>query len=164
MAIFHNSQKNFSRKKSFGGCSSTFIKLMSLIFIQLWILISVSDYYYPSDKSIPMTYVSGKIISSPYMTMFDAIKSYYIHDYIRAIINPASFRPYSPFGNVDVSGKRRHNYLVLPFLSTTMRSLFLYSSIDKAYEFCPDFSSTSKPCMQIKTELNSIRNQDGLLH
>ena len=90
--------------------------------------------------------------------MFDVIKRLNIHDYIRTIINPAFFRPYSPLGNVDKSGKRRHNYLMLLFLRTIMRSLFLYSSVDKAYEFCPDFSSTSKSCMQIKTELNSRRN------
>ena len=164
MAIFDNSQKNFPHKNSFGGRSSTFIKLTSLIFIQLWIPMSVSDYYYPSDQCIPMTYISQKIISSPYMPMFDAIKRLEIHDYIRAILNPVSFRPYSPLGNVDMSGIRCKNYLMLLFLTTTMRSLFLYSSNDKEYKFCPDFSSSSQSCIKIKSELNTRRNRDGILH
>ena len=100
------------------------------------------------------------------MLMFDTIRKLDIHDYIRAINNPTSFRPYSHLGNVDISGKRCENYLMLLFITTTMRSLFLYSSVDKEYKFCPYFlsQSQSQSSNQIKKELNIRRRQDGLLH
>ena len=89
--------------------------------------------------------------------MFDPIKRLDIHDYIREIINPALFRPYSPLGNVD-TGRRCKIYLMLLFLTTAMRSLFLHSSIDKGYKLFPDFSSTFKSCIQIKNELSYGRS------
>ena len=73
MAIFDNSQKNFSHKNLFSRCSGTFPKLTSLIFIESWTPISV---FIIITHLIKNSYnISQKIISSPYMPMFDTIKN-----------------------------------------------------------------------------------------
>ena len=41
--------------------------------------------------------------------MLNTIKRLDKDSYIRAIINPAFFRPYSPPGNVDMLGRRSKN-------------------------------------------------------
>ena len=82
-----------------------------------------------------MTYIFQKVVSSPYMLMFDKLFQDEIHYYIRTINNPTSFRPYSPLDDVDNSDKRCENYLKLLFITITMRSLFLCSSVYKDYKY-----------------------------
>ena len=59
------------------------------------------------------------------MPMFDKLFQHEIHNYITAMNNPASFKPYSFLGEVNISGKGCQNYLKLQFITTTMRSLSL---------------------------------------
>ena len=57
--------------------------------------------------------------------MFDKIFQPEIHDYIRSINNPRSFKPYSPLDDVDISGKRCENDLKLLFITTTITITFI---------------------------------------
>ena len=54
--------------------------------------------------------------------------------------------------------------VMLIFITTSMGSLFLYSSVDKIYKFRLYFLLKSQWSTQIKSKLNPRRNQDGLLY